>query len=377
MAILNLTEAAIAAMPFGRAIHRDTNVRGLMLIVNKASKTFACQGNLRRGRRLIRTVRVTIGRADEMGLAEARKKARVLLAQIHSGVDPNEKLPESGLTLDRALELYLGERRLAPVTINGYKYDVEHYLKPLRFKRVADISRTDVRSLLERLVARKRGRTSAAHAMRTLSAIINFAIRRDETITTSNPVSFVQLPPVGYREVPPLDLPDWWRRIGASSSPIRRDVNRLMLFTGLRRASATSIKRADVDLDGRVVRVAHMKSGRKFTLPLSDWLVEMVRARMVADEPLGSLWLFPSPTSATGFLAEPKEDGLPSPHALRHHYRTLAAAAGVPMVETMLLMDHAVGGVSGGYLHPEHLVERPRSFQEVVTKYILGRAGAA
>jgi hypothetical protein len=64
MAIFKFTEARIRDLALGSGIHRDTDVKGLLCICHKTTKTFACQGDVRRDKRLVRTVRVKIGRTD-------------------------------------------------------------------------------------------------------------------------------------------------------------------------------------------------------------------------------------------------------------------------------------------------------------------------
>jgi hypothetical protein len=62
MAVLNLTEARIRDLQLGSGIHRDEQVKGLMVICHASTKTYAVQGDVRRNGRHIRTVRVKIDR---------------------------------------------------------------------------------------------------------------------------------------------------------------------------------------------------------------------------------------------------------------------------------------------------------------------------
>ena len=75
-----LTEAFVRTLPLGTPLLvRDTKVTGLMIAVNKRSKTYKVQRDLWRGprgrRTLVKTVRHTLGTTDEMTLEEARLKA--------------------------------------------------------------------------------------------------------------------------------------------------------------------------------------------------------------------------------------------------------------------------------------------------------------
>ncbi len=372
MAVIKLTEAGVKKLPLGSGIWRDTEVKGLMVVCHRTTRTYAVQGDVRRSGRLVRSVRKKIDRCDRIGLRKARARAKALMSQIQSGVDPTAGPTETGITLSRTLEIYLADRELRPATVEGYQYHVDKYLKRWRKRAVADLSRQDVRDLYDEL-RRRSGGTTAASVMRTLRALVNEAMRLDETIT-DNPVSAIRLPPPRSREVGELGLKDWWSRTEALT-PIRRDLHRAMLFTGARRRSLVACERTDADPDEGTLLLRHMKSSGPMVLPLSDFLADMIRRRMEEDVKKGSRWLWPSPTSKSGHVEEPKEPGLPSPHEYRHHYRTLSIAAGVPYAESALLLGQRLPGASGGYVHPHQLVEHLRGYQQMVTDHLLGLIG--
>ena len=362
MAVTKLTEARIRDLPLGSGIHRDTEVKGLMVICHKTTKSYAVQGDVRRNGRHVRTVRVKIDRADRIGLRDARNRARLLMSQIQSGIDPTDGPDETGITLARALDSHLNEKAHRPRTEEGYRYHVDHYLKNWRNKAVADISRQMVRDMYSDL-KRKHGEPTAASVMRTLRAIINTAMRIDETLE-ANPVAALHVPTTKRRKVAPLDLSEWWPKV-MKLSPSRRDLHVAMLLTGARRSSILNVRRGDVDIEGRVLTLTHMKtSDDPLKLPIGRRLAKILAARMEEDRPLNSEWLWPSSTSRSGHIEEPKEKGLPSPHEYRHHARTLYIAAGVPFAESALLLGQRLPGASGGYVHAEHLVEQLRNYAE-------------
>jgi hypothetical protein len=103
MTIFKFTEARVRDLELGSGIHRDTDVKGLLCICHKTTKTFAVQGDVRRQKRHIRTVRMKIGRTDLVRLGEARNKARKLMATIQSGIDPTAGPEATGMTLEQAL----------------------------------------------------------------------------------------------------------------------------------------------------------------------------------------------------------------------------------------------------------------------------------
>lgn len=374
MAGLNLTEARIRELPLGSGIHRDSQVKGLMVICHKTTKSYACQGDVRRNGRHVRTVRMKIDRVDRIGLRDARNRARALMSQIQSGIDPTDGPDETGITLERAMEAHIEEKPLRPRSEEGYRYHLNHYLKHWKNKAVADISRQMVRDLYAEM-KRKNGNTTAGSVMRTLRAVINTAMRIDETLT-GNPVAALHVPSNKRRKVAPLDIPDWWERV-MKLKPQRRDLHVAMLLTGVRRSSILLVKREDVDLDRRILTLTHMKtSDEPLQLPIGDRLAMILEQRMRADAPLGSDWLWPSPNSRSGHIAEPRDEGLPSPHEYRHHARTLYIAAGVPYAESALLLGQKLPGASGGYVHASHLVEQLRGYVQALEDMIFASASA-
>lgn len=248
-----------------------------------------------------------------------------------------------------------------------YRYHLDNYLVRFRNRAVTDITRQEVRDLFDTL-KRKHGETTAASVMRTLRASINTAMRIDETIG-GNPVAALRVPSPKRREVDMLNLKEWWGDV-EKLTPIRRDLHIAMMLTGARRSSLLQVKRDDVDLDRGVLTFRHMKTGGQMMFPMGTLLTQRIKERMEADVPLKSKWLWPSATSASGHVEEPKEAGMPSPHEYRHHARTLFIAAGVPYAESALLLGQKLPGASGGYVHAEHLVEHLRKHAQALESLI-------
>ena len=371
MAVINLTEARIREFEPGSGIWRDEQVKGLMVVCHATTKTYAVQGDVRRNGRHVRTVRMKIDRVDRIGLREARRRAKEVMSQIQSGVDPTAGPEESGVTIAKALEDHLKEKPLREATEISYRYYVDHYLARYRNRAVADLSRTEVRELYER-IRTSNGQTTAAGVMRTLRAIINTAMRIDETIT-ANPVAAIRIPMPKRREVDAIDLPAWWAET-ETLSPIRRDLHRAFLLTGARRSSLLQVRREDVKFDKGILVFKHMKTGGQMMFPMGTLLAAMLKARCEADAPLNSEWLWPSPSSKSGRVEEPKEQrkDLPSPHEYRHLARTLLISSGVPYAEGALLLGQRLPGASGGYVHAEHLVEHLRPHAQALETKVRG-----
>jgi hypothetical protein len=145
MAVVNLTEARIRELPLGSGIWRDEQVKGLLVICHQNTKSYAAQGDVRRNGRHVRTVRMKIDRVDRIGLREARIRAKAIMSQIQSGVDPTAKPEETGITLKQALDTHLAEKAFRETTEESYRYTVDHHLVKFRGRAVADITRSEVR----------------------------------------------------------------------------------------------------------------------------------------------------------------------------------------------------------------------------------------
>ena len=181
---------------------RDTAVTGLMLVVNKASKSYALQRDLwrgrRGGRRLVKTVRYTIGRADEMSLDDARTQAQEVIAWIKRGVDPNEPDQRNGAdgwTLGDLWAEYVDDlrtREAAEVTVEGFLDVGERYLKDWRNLPLTGLKRSMCRDR-HRAITSGHGPYAANQTFRALRAAYNFALRTvdDPDSLPDNPVKAV------------------------------------------------------------------------------------------------------------------------------------------------------------------------------------------
>jgi hypothetical protein len=156
MAVVNLTEARIRELEPGSGIWRDEQVKGLMVVCHETTKTYAVQGDVRRNGRHVRTVRMKIDRVDRIGLREARRRAKEIMSQIQSGVDPTAKTEETGVTLKEVLEKHLAEKAFRESTAESYHYTVNHHLVKFRGRAVADITRAEVRDLFEDMKCQRR-----------------------------------------------------------------------------------------------------------------------------------------------------------------------------------------------------------------------------
>jgi integrase len=82
-----------------------------------------------------------------------------------------------------------------------------------------------------------------------------------------------------------------------------RDLLLLALFTGMRRSEILPLKWEHLDLTGATLAVPRTKNGDPLELPMSGFLVDLLRQRKILVGQ--SEWVFPS-RSETGHVAEVK-----------------------------------------------------------------------
>ena len=395
-----LTEAFVKALPLGRScLVRDTKVTGLMIAVNKSSKSYKVQRDLwqgQRGRRtLVKTVRHTLGSADDLTLEDARHKAEDIIRLIKRGIDPNAPNAEQkadGWTVATLFDEYAADmrkRECSERTIEDMLARRDRYLGDWKGLPLTSLTRSLVRSKHHEL-SDKRGKVTANHVMREFRAAYNLALRviDNPDLLPDNPVKAVTFNKERRKNavILPEDLPDWWQKIQTLPNPLRRTMHELGLFSGLRPGTLVSLRREWVKLDERAISIPKMKSGRSFDLPLSANMVGIVQRALDLSNTLfpKAEWLFPSraakddPKGGTlkgQVIATQvwREKSLPSEtgHLLRHTYRTIAQREQIDKFEARLLLDHSVPGIDGVYIHERALFDRLLAAQERMSAAIV------
>lgn len=198
-------------------------------------------------------------------------------------------------------------------------------------------------------LSRERGTYVANGFVRTLSAVYRYAAKVHPDLP-GNPCDAVDFNPEQPRQDVVADLTAWWAKVQALENPVRRDLQLYMLLTGQRRTAACVGRVEHLDLERGFQHVPCPKGGerRAFMLPLSPFVVDLIRRRLAGNgELFGQTcpWLFPSITASSGHVEEPKEAGLPCPHTLRRTFATACAAVGLTEFDTALLLNHKLPGI--------------------------------
>ena len=327
---MNLTNTEITKLnppASGYALHWDDRLRGFGLRVTATgAKSFIAEARVNG-----KTRRVTLGRFGTITADEARRKAKTKLGRMADGVDLAAEKKRSqalSVTLEQVTESYLANRRrkdgqaLKDRTKSDVRYHLDKTFPDWKKKPVVSISR----EMIQKRYA-ERCKASAAQsnqAMRVLSAIMHYAMAsyrtpEGEAIIRDNPVSVLSETKT-LREVKPrnnaVPLPDddeagkpgpvgcWWSVVQAMrhdpslniASRSAADLVAMLTLTGLRLGEGRSIRWVDLNLEDGSLQLTDTKNRDSIILPLSDSVVELLKARRNNSE-----WVFPA-RSGNGHL---------------------------------------------------------------------------
>lgn len=321
--------------------------------------------------------KVTLGRINELSVADARKAANEILVAARQGRDvigEQRAQHKAGLTLGDAYAEYVTALKRRGVSENTLKHNAGTWKRLSRFenRELALITKRDVRAWHSEWG--KSGPTAANHAGRLLRTVYNYAARFSDDLP-ANPCTAIEWFPEREqrRVIAGADLPSWWGQVETLENPVRRAYWKLLLFTGLRKSDAASMRWSEISETG--IHRPNPKGGRtrSFTLPMTVQLAAVLsEARAAADlvHP-GSEWVFPA-NSRTGHLMEATEKAFPDvkPHDVRRTYATACIEAGIDPYTVKMLLNHTPdkGDVTARYVRPS--AEHAAKAAQIVVSHI-------
>lgn len=329
----------------------DADCAGLVLRVTPAgAKTWSV---LYRHRGRLR--RLTLGRADAIGLGEARDRAREAIRAAAAGADPagDKKAARQVTTIDDLVTDYLEKH--AKRKKRSWREDdrmLRAYVLPYWKARAAvDLARRDVRELVEAIAAR-----APVQANRVLSCVrkmFNFALDRE--IVTSNPAARLGRPgreTARSRVLTADELRTLWREFEGLPAPLAL-FYKLRLLTAQRGGEVASMRWEDLDLEAGWWTIPGdlAKNGLAHRVPLSPTALQLLVARHAdAGETAKGVVLVGArgrrqrSEAAATFTVDDFRG-----HDLRRTAASLMSGGGVARVTIGKILNHVERGVTAVY----------------------------
>jgi integrase len=291
--VLTIRQIEAAKPQAARYVLWDGRQAGFGLrVAPTGRKTFILSYRLRGTRRAITA---SLGTYGDVTLDQARNEARKLAGTVAHGGDPQatkraRAAAERALTAGRLVELYAAalksgtasSKRLhgRPASV-GYVEDTLAYLalfaRTYGKRAAAAVSRRDI----EQLMAGYAGRPATQRNLHgAISRLYIWARRQD--LVRENPAADIETTRAASRErVLSLDeLARVWHAAGELNDR-QRDIVRLLMLTGQRRAEVAGMTWGEVNLATAVwtLPASRTKARRQHSVPLPSLAMELLLAR--------------------------------------------------------------------------------------------------
>ena len=404
---------------------RDATLQGFAIRVTKnGTIAFITEGRIKDGK----NKRITIGKYPVFSIQDAKAKATQHLQLMRQGIDPEEHLTllakerHEKAVLEKALDESLGNilesffktRPLKLKTLKDYRNTINLYFKDWLTRPIRDISRQDIEKRFFKIKesagrngTQENGKASAAKAMRILSSVMNYAKAEEiegVRLITENPVEVLKDKRIDRTikrrenflsgQLVTKLLPILLNQNGERSPNLSRlsfyHAIALIIFTGLRREEAFTLKWQDVFLEEEVpyFRIIDTKNDETHYVPLTvstkHILTKMRELGALITKGQASDYVFPACKGNAGHISEPRKTldelseriGKPfTVHDLRRTFATKAQEIGLDIIALKRLLNHKRSSrdVTEGYIinHSKEKLITVRNYLEKIEESIL------
>lgn len=301
----NFTKRALEDLPAPskgkRAYYYDTKVRGLGIsLTDKGSITFIVYHKVDG-----RPERITLGRYPELSIENARGKASNVNSEIAQGKNPNKEKSKikNELTFEELFVLYL-ERYAKPHKKSWGNDDTQYriHLKNWAKRKISSIHKADVEALHAK-IGKTSGQYAANRVLSQLSIMFNKAISWGWD--SSNPATGIKK----FREISRErflhgeELSRFFKALREEHNRTLANFFMVSLLTGARKANLLSMRWQDISFSQATWKIPETKNGSSLLIPLSPDAITILTELFENKQ---NDWVFPSATSKSGHLKEPK-----------------------------------------------------------------------
>ena len=274
-----------------------------------------------------------------------------------------------GELADKFLNHLLEARDCSPLTIRGYRSDIEMFRKFLADQGYPEVvSQIDSTVIFEydddmhgiKPATRRR-------RMHSLSSFFRYAVRRG--FTGSNPVAGIELPKKKQRIPVYLSHDELGRLLSSVVTPIEKAILTTLVYSGIRKAELIGIDLGDFDWDHGTLRIRG-KGGKERMMNLHPQCAEAILKYMDFRRKTDSTALFVNrvgnrvcPSYVQNlFIRCIRRAGLQEKgytiHTLRHTFATMLCQGGVDLRTIQDLMGHADISTTAIYAHSSNKLRR-------------------
>jgi integrase len=308
--------------------------------------------------------RITVGVYPAVTLADAREKARKIIADAAAGIGPEteteQRRHEQALRLnDRTFAKvaadfmtdYVSKKQLR--TADELKRMLNRDLLPVWGELpIADIRRSHVKELL-----REKSRVAPIAANRLaslISKLFSWALRED--IIEASPAVGIERNAETQRErsLTEAEICALWPALGRIGYPFGHAL-KFLLITGQRRGEVSNLKWSDLDGNTWKLPGTSAKSGKGHLVPLSTLALETLAACPKIGERVFVARKGAGPINGWEDGKERAESFLASPiapwriHDLRRTAATQMRSIGIDRLVVSKILNHAEGGITRIY----------------------------
>jgi integrase len=356
---MRFTDRTIAALPTpasGQKLHSDEALPGFGLRIGSQTKTFVLTlGDDRR--------RITIGHYPIVSLAQAREKARNILAKRQLGLD-HQLTPLFSEARDQFLSSREGKIR--PSTFRRDTSMLMRFQK-LSKKRMADITPDMVQDIIDRMAAP----TARSEAVQRFCSLIRHLQKKGDIAHW--PVARLEGRMVPrYRErvlntaelAKVLAIARAWRLSGREYGTIVE----LLILTGQRRHQIASLHTSHVNFEEGTISWPPelMKTGKRHTIPMCNAVEALLpqRSGLLFPNKFGQPFTFAS--NCDRAFRDDVGFGDWVLHDLRRTLATRWQEMGIEIATTEKMLSHSAitGGLVGVYQRSSYLVSMRLAVQK-------------
>ncbi|MGE4172610.1 MAG: tyrosine-type recombinase/integrase [Methylocystis sp.] len=336
-----------------------------------------------------RSRRVTIGEHGRLTPDEARSQAKVILGAVEKGSDPIAERRAAravrtfGQVAENFLSLHVAAKRKGRTSEEYSALLRGHVLPAIGAKRILDVRRADVARLHARMADRP---FQANRAVALVSAVWNWAARRDEVALADNPAKGIERYPEqgrerfltseelsrlgdALRDAETIGLP-WAADEGGPrakhlAKPDNRRIKldpfavaaiRLLILTGARLREILDARWSQVDLERGVIFLADSKTGKKpiyLSAAAQAVLASLPRIEGNPHIIAGAKEGAPRADLKKPWAAVKRAAGLEGVrlHDLRHSFASFGAGASLGLPIIGKLLGHSQAATTHRYAH--------------------------